>query len=74
MAQWLDFPLWIAGDYLIFDNQKMIAAFDVEIMSFEKSMKATIDYYESLNWQIPTSGANRRKQLALINNYISKSS
>jgi len=69
MIQWRDLPLWITGDYLIIENQKMLASFDLEIVSFEKSIAKTIAYCETLNWPKPTYGINRRKQLALINNY-----
>lgn len=69
MKQWLDLPLWIEADYLIFDNQKMMTTFDFEIIPFEKSLEETIAYCETLNWPKPTYGINRRKQLRLINNY-----
>lgn len=69
MVQWLDLPFWITGDYIIFDNQKMLDAFDLEITPFEKSVRATIEYADTLKWPLPTYGINRRKQLNLLNNY-----
>jgi len=69
MTQWMDLPLWISGDFIIFDNQKMVASVDFGIVPFEKSVKETIAYCETLNWHKPSYGINRRKQLALINNF-----
>lgn len=67
MSQWMDLPLWITGNYIIFDNQKMLDTFDLKIIPFGESVKATIDYYNDLKWPLPTYGINRRKQLKLIN-------
>ncbi len=69
IRQWADLPLWLKGNYLIIDNQKMLQSYNVELVPFEQSIAETLTYYETINWPKPTYGINRRKQLALINNY-----
>lgn len=69
MAQWLDLPLWITGDYIIFDNQKMLDSFELKITPFEKGIQATIAHCDSLIWPLPTYGISRKKQLKLIHNF-----
>lgn len=69
IAEWTDMPLWINSDFDTFTGKKIQESYNLDIVQFEESMKATIAYYQEMNWYEPKYGITRMKQLELMNNY-----
>ncbi|OUS01983.1 hypothetical protein A9Q86_04845 [Flavobacteriales bacterium 33_180_T64] len=67
--EWTKMPLWINSNYDTQDNKKILKSYNLEIVPLEESIKATIAYYQEMNWYEPKYGITRMKQLELMNNY-----
>ncbi len=67
IAEWTGMPLWINSNYDTQDNKKIQKAYNLEIVQLEESIKATIGYYQDMNWYEPKYGMTRIKQLELMN-------
>lgn len=68
--EWTEMPVWIDSEYSVFDNKKIISTYQLKFTDFKTSVIETIQYYNSLNWQIPTYGIDREKQLNLIEKIV----
>lgn len=66
IAEWTAMPLWIDGNQFTFSNQKLKADFTFQLKDWTESIAATIDYYQQLNWPVPTYGIKEEKRLALL--------
>ncbi len=64
--QWFNMPLWLDGDFFTFSNQKYKNDFQLELTEFKKSIKETINYYESLGWPKPTYGMTEKVRTRLL--------
>jgi len=69
ISEWTKMPLWINSNYDTHDNKKIQKSYNLEIIPLEESIKATIVYYQEMNWYEPKYGITRMKQLELMNNY-----
>ena len=69
ISEWTKMPLWINSNYDTHDNKKMQKSYNLDIVQLEESIKATIKYYQEMNWYEPKYGITRVKQLELMNNY-----
>ncbi len=65
IQQWVDIPLWVEGDYWTFANDKIQRDFQITFTDFEASIRATIAYYEALQWPIPSYGISTEKSQAV---------
>jgi 2'-hydroxyisoflavone reductase len=66
IQKWSEMPLWLDCDFFTFDNKKILESYNISLVPLEKSIKATILYYEKLGWKMPVFGINREKQEELI--------
>ncbi|WP_430411597.1 NAD-dependent epimerase/dehydratase family protein [Kordia sp.] len=66
VRQWADMPLWLDGDYFSYDNQQLKKDFNFELTNYEKSIKDTISYYDSLGWKKPIYGITEQRKQELI--------
>ena len=66
LAQWADMPLWLDSDYFNYSNQKIIKDLGIQLTSFNDSLINTIDYYDKLDWPVPSFGMSETKRLELI--------
>ncbi len=69
ISEWTNMPLWINSNYDTYDNKKILKSYNLDIVQLEESIKATIKYYQEMNWHEPKYGISRMKQLELMNNY-----
>ena len=67
VEQWTDMPLWLDGDHFSYDNQQLKNDFNMQLTNFERSLKDTIAYYDSLGWHKPKYGMSEKTKLALLN-------
>jgi len=66
--QWTDMPLWLNGNFLTVDNNRVIKDFDFEMTSLNKTTKQLIAYYSyGLNWRAPRYGLSKERELELLN-------
>jgi len=66
IQQWTDMPLWLNGDFLTVNNQRVVNDFDLTFSSIEKITEELIAYYSyGLKWRAPKYGlsADREKEL-----------
>jgi len=63
-----DVPLWLNGSFLLIDNSKLLRDFSVEFVGFEKSVRETVAYYQSLDWPDPTVGMSMEREQEIIDN------
>ncbi len=66
IRQWSDLPLWLNGDYYVFDNSLIKKDYDYEFPDFNSTLPDTIKYYEDLNWKTPSAGISVKKERQLI--------
>ncbi len=66
LQPWSDLPAWVGNMELIVDNSRARKDFPVNFMSFEDSIKSSIDYYASLSWPVPKAGITPEKEQELI--------
>ncbi|UCH14462.1 MAG: NAD-dependent epimerase/dehydratase family protein [Bacteroidales bacterium] len=66
IKQWTDIPLWINGDYYIFDNHAVKNDYNYEFPYLKTTLTDTIKYYEELNWEFPVAGISLKKEKELI--------
>jgi len=69
ISEWTKMPLWINSNYDTYANMKIQKSYNLDIVQLEESIKATIKYYQEMNWYEPKYGITRMKQLELMNNY-----
>jgi len=69
ISEWTKMPLWINSNYDTYANKKIQKSYNLDIVQLEESIKATIKYYQEMNWYEPKYGITRVKQLELMNNY-----
>ena len=69
ITEWMKMPLWINSNYDTYSNKKIQKSYNLDIVQLEESIKATITYYQEMNWYEPKYGITRMKQLELMNNY-----
>jgi len=63
-----DIPFWLGGS-LMFSNEKLINNSTLNFTSFEESIKNTVDYYKTLNWDRPSVGLTLKKEQEIIEKY-----
>ena len=61
----LDIPLWFNSS-LMFDNKKLTTDFQIELMPFKQSMVETMNYFDSLNWELPKTGLGIKTENELV--------
>jgi 2'-hydroxyisoflavone reductase len=66
IRQWSDLPLWLNGDYYVFDNSLIKKDYDYEFPDFNSTLSDTIKYYKDLNWRTPLAGISVKKERQLI--------
>ncbi len=66
IAQWIDMPLWMDGDYFCYSNERLIQDFEFVPTEFAKSTVNTIQYYNSIGWSNPNYGMSEKTKTELI--------
>lgn len=66
ISEWVNMPLWIDGNQFTFSNQRLKADFDFQLKDWTESIATTIDYYQNLNWPVPSYGIKEEKRLELL--------
>ena len=66
IKQWSDIPLWINGDYYVFDNSLIKKDYNYEFLNFSSTLHETIKYYGDLNWKPPLTGITIKNERGLI--------
>ena len=61
----IDIPLWFNSS-LMFNNEKLTNDFQIELKSFSESIVETMDYYNSLNWQLTGAGLTIKAENELV--------
>lgn len=64
--EWTDIPLWINSDQHTCCNCRITAKCGIQWMDFEKSLKQTSEYYETLGWPVPAYGLSDSLKQQLI--------
>lgn len=72
VAEWMDIPLWIHSDDFTFSNQKICSDLNFTPLDFEKSLKRTHQYFETLGYPKPNYGIGEAEQKRLINLFIAR--
>lgn len=66
IRQWSDIPLWINGDYYVFDNSLIKKDYNYNFPDFYVTLTNTIEYYENLDWKPPVAGISFINERELI--------
>lgn len=66
IAAWKDLPLWLNCDYYTYSNAKLMKDLKIELTDFKHSVKETIEYYNNLEWKLPTFGLSDKLKDKLI--------
>jgi hypothetical protein len=67
-----DIPLWFNSS-VMFDNNKLANDFQIKLMPFHQTMGETMEYFNSLNWNIPKAGLDIQTERELIEKTLSTS-
>ena len=67
---WADLPLWLGGIDVVLSNERMLRDFQVKFMSFDESVKHSIDYYSALGWPSCKYGLDSDREAALIRKLV----
>lgn len=70
ISQWTDMPLWIDGDHFTYDNELLQTNFEIELTSLKDGVKATLDYYQGLDWPKPEYGMSENMRVGLISKIL----
>jgi 2'-hydroxyisoflavone reductase len=63
-----DIPLWF-NLQLAISNDKLLRDFEINLTSFDQSIKNTIKYYDQLNWPFCNAGFDYHQEKILISKY-----
>ena len=74
IRQWADIAMWLHGNYMMVDNEKIIKDFKLSFDSFEESARKTASYYAGLGWPEPKYGITIEREQELIQQYLSAQS
>jgi 2'-hydroxyisoflavone reductase len=66
VKQWVDMPLWLDANHFTYNNEKLKSQLGISPSALEDGMRTTIEYYENLDWAIPSYGISEEKRLSLI--------
>ncbi|MCB0707474.1 MAG: NAD-dependent epimerase/dehydratase family protein [Saprospiraceae bacterium] len=66
IKEWVDLPLWLDCDYFTYANSKLTRNLNFKVTDFEVSLKLAIDYYDQLNWPVPSYGLSDQRKMHLI--------
>lgn len=66
ITQWSNIPLWLNTDDYTYSNKHICDHLNFTPTAFLKSLKKTINYFDSLNYPKPIYGVSDSKQKELI--------
>ncbi len=66
VTEWMDMPLWIAGNHFTYSNQKMIDSLGFGPTELPKGLSDSLAYFESKNWPVPQYGISEEKRMKLL--------
>lgn len=67
IKEWVDLPLWLDCNYHTYSNAQLLKDIDAKFTDFDVAIQATINYFEQLNWPVPTFGLTEKRKIELIN-------
>ncbi|MBL4707362.1 MAG: hypothetical protein JKY48_02855 [Flavobacteriales bacterium] len=63
---WVDSPLWLNHNYCNYSQVLFLDLIGSQKLSFEKSIQASISYYDSIQWPEPKFGINETRRVTLL--------